>query len=93
MALPLASSATEPTTVDLSAEANTSAANDLGRAQLYVEQVDTDTAALAERVNRIIADALELARSAPEVDTSTAGTTTYPVSSSAACSRPWRWPA
>jgi len=81
MAWPLASAATDPTTIDLSAEAHTSAANDLGRAQLFVEQVDTDTAALAERVKRIIADALELARSAPEVQTSTAGTTTYPVHS------------
>lgn len=81
LAWPLALIAAEPTTIDLSAEAHSSAANDLGRAQLYVEQVDADTAALAERVNRIIADALELARSAPEVDTSTSGTTTYPVHS------------
>jgi predicted secreted protein len=76
---PAFASPAEPTTIDLSAEASTTVTNDLGRAQLYVEHTDTDTARLAERVNRIIAEALEVAKSVPEVHSSTAGITTYPV--------------
>lgn len=79
LVLPLTAAAVDATTIDLSAEASSTAANDLGRAELYFEATDADTAALATKVNRAIADALELARSAPTVSTSSAGTTTYPV--------------
>lgn len=66
-------------TISLSAEASASAPNDLGRAQLYFEDTDRDTAALAERVNAVISQALETARSETAVDTQSSGTSTYPV--------------
>lgn len=69
-------------TISLSAEASASAPNDLGRAQLYFEDTDRDTAALAERVNKVITQALETARAEAEVDTRSAGTSTYPVRNS-----------
>lgn len=69
------------TTIDLSAEAGSKAENDLGRAQLFFEAQDTDASALASKVNRAIADALETARPYTSVMTSTAGSHTYPMHS------------
>lgn len=79
--LPASASAAEPATIELSADASSSADNDLGHAQLYFEATDTDTAALAARVNRRIADALEATKPYKSVKTSTVGTTTYPIHS------------
>ncbi|MDX5445186.1 MAG: SIMPL domain-containing protein [Zoogloeaceae bacterium] len=67
------------TTIDLSAEAGSKAENDLGRAQLYFEASDKNAQALAGKVNRAIADALETAKPFTSVMTSTAGSTTYPI--------------
>ncbi|MDX5363386.1 MAG: SIMPL domain-containing protein [Pseudazoarcus pumilus] len=67
------------TTIDLSAEAGSKAENDLGRAQLYFEATDKSAPALAAKVNRAIADALETAKPYTTVMTSTAGSSTYPV--------------
>jgi predicted secreted protein len=69
------------TTIDLSAEAGSKAENDLGRAHLFFEAQDADASALASKVNRVIADALETARPFTSVMTSTAGSHTYPVHS------------
>jgi predicted secreted protein len=66
-------------TIDLSAEAGSKAENDLGRAQLYFEASDKNAPALAAKVNRAIAEALETAKPFTSVMTSTAGSTTYPI--------------
>lgn len=83
LTLPAAVLAAEPapTTIELSAEASSKAENDLGRAHLYFEATDADPAALAARVNRVIAEALERAKASPAVAVSTAGSSTYPVHS------------
>ena len=66
-------------TVELSAEASTPAANDLGVATLFVEQTQTDAAALAREINRAIAAALETSRAYADIKTQSAGTSTWPV--------------
>jgi predicted secreted protein len=68
-------------TVDLSAEANRSAPNDLARATAYFEATDKSPAALATTVNREIAAAIELTRKFPGVKASTSGISTWPVHS------------
>jgi predicted secreted protein len=82
--LPLASGA-EPITkaqvtiVDLSAEANRNAPNDLARATAYFEAQDANAAELAKRVNRSIAAGLETARAYASVKAKSGNTSTWPV--------------
>lgn len=68
-------------TVELSAEANRSAPNDLARATAYFEATDKNAAALSSTVNREIAAALQLARKFSGVKASTSGVSTWPVHS------------
>lgn len=66
-------------TVDLSAEASVPAANDLGVATMYVEQTQTDAAALAREINRTISAALDISRAHADIKTQSAGISTSPV--------------
>lgn len=64
-ALPVAPSPYD--NVSLSTEATVEAANDLMQVDLYLEERGTDAAALADRANRIMAQALQTARRYPTV--------------------------
>ncbi len=66
-------------TVELSAEANRPAPNDLATATAYVESSDANPARLAERVNETMAAALAEARRYPSVKARTTGLHTWPV--------------
>lgn len=66
-------------TADFSVEASRPAPNDLAVAVVYVEQGDADPARLAREVNRMIAAALETARSYPEIKLRSGPVSTYPV--------------
>lgn len=65
--------------VELQAEAQREVQNDLLNAQLYVEQGDSSPAQLASALNRIVADALKIAREYPAVKVRTGNNQTYPV--------------
>lgn len=77
--LALAGGAVADVTVDLSAEASRSAANDLARATVFAEVVGTAPGEAAKRANALIADALAAAKAYPRVRTQTAGTHAYPI--------------
>lgn len=68
-----------PATVELSAEANKAAVNDLATAVLYVERNGSNAAAVAREVNREIAAGLERARARAEVKVQSGNTSTWPV--------------
>ena len=65
--------------VELQADAQREVPNDLMIAQLYVEQGDSNPAQLASALNRIVADALKIAREYPAVKVRTGNNQTYPV--------------
>lgn len=65
--------------VELSASASRPAANDLLRAQLYVEASAPDAAEVARRLNRDLGDALQQARQAPRVTVRSGNQHAYPV--------------
>lgn len=66
-------------TVDLSAEGSVTAANDLARADAYVEASADDPATVARQVNGAIASALERAKRVEGVSVKTTGTSTWPI--------------
>lgn len=66
-------------TLELSAEASRSLANDLARAQAYVEQTGATPAELARGVNQRMTEALALVKTYPAVKVKTAGSQTWPV--------------
>lgn len=76
----LAADAPKPpgTVVELSAEAEHTAANDLARATAFVEASDNSPAELARRVNKAIAAALETAKTSANVKVRSGATHTYP---------------
>lgn len=65
--------------VNLDARSSMDVDNDVMRASLFVEMEDTDTADLADKVNRATADALKLAKGFAKLRAKTAGYTSYPV--------------
>ncbi|MDS4013378.1 MAG: cyclic nucleotide-binding protein, partial [Candidatus Accumulibacter sp.] len=67
------------TTIELSAEASATAANDLARATVFAEASGNAPGELARRVNGLLADALKTARAYPSVRTQSGMTHTYPV--------------
>ena len=67
------------TVIDLSAEANRNAPNDLARASAYFEAQDANPGELARRVNRTVAGGLETAKAYPAVKAKSGGTSTWPV--------------
>jgi predicted secreted protein len=72
---------TEPrgTKVNLDARASVEVDNDVMRATLFVEMEDTDSARLADKVNRATSEGLRLAKSFTELRAKTSGYTSYPV--------------
>lgn len=66
-------------TVEFAVEASRPAPNDEAVATLYVEQSGADAAALASRVNRAIAAALDTARSHADIKVQSGNTSTWPV--------------
>lgn len=67
------------TIVDLAADANRNAPNDLARATAFFEAQDANAADLARRVNRGIAAGLETAKGYANVKSKTGTTSTWPV--------------
>ncbi|NMG42767.1 DUF541 domain-containing protein [Aromatoleum toluvorans] len=67
------------TTVELSADANRPAPNDLAIATLYFQADDRNPASLARQVNSVIAAAVEQAKGYANVKTKSAGTSTFPI--------------
>ncbi len=78
------------TTVDLSAEASVTAANDLARATVFAEATGSAPGDLARRVNGLLSDALKTARAYPSVRTQSGVTHTYPVYSKGSKIDGWR---
>jgi len=76
--------------VDLSAEASRSAANDLVRATLAVEDTGSSTAAVSRQVNAQISLALKNAKEFHTVKTRSGGTFTYPVYAKGGKIESWR---
>lgn len=66
-------------TADISVEASRSAPNDQFRAQVYYETTEVSPGELARKVNSVISQALQTARSYPAVKVRTGGNMTYPV--------------
>ena len=66
-------------TADISVEASRPAPNDQFRAQVYYESTETSPSELARKVNSVIAQALQTARSYPAVKIRTSGNMTYTV--------------
>lgn len=75
----MAQSTPAPTTVDLAAEAQRRAPNDLATASAYFEAGGPDAATVATEVNRTIAKALEVARGFPSVAARSGNVSSYPV--------------
>jgi predicted secreted protein len=65
--------------IELGAEAQREVTNDLMVATLFVEQNDSNPAALANSLNKTIADALRLAKDVSVVKTRTGNNQTYPL--------------
>lgn len=68
-----------PTTVELTADASRSATNDMAIATVFFEASEANPGVLSERVQAVIAEALDLIRGYPSVKAKSAGTTTFPV--------------
>ncbi len=66
-------------TVDLSAQGTATAANDLGRADAYFEASADDPAAVAQKVNQVMAAALKIAKPFTTVSVKTSGMSTWPI--------------
>lgn len=66
-------------TADISVEASRPAPNDQFRAQVYYETTETSPGELSRKVNTVITQALQTARSYPAVKVRTGGNLTYPV--------------
>lgn len=79
-----------PTTIELSAEANRPAANDLVRATVSAEASGTTPGDLSRQVNSLIADALKTARAYPDVKTQSGGSSTYPSYAKSGKIESWR---
>ncbi|TVO69468.1 SIMPL domain-containing protein [Denitromonas ohlonensis] len=73
-------------TVELSAQGTATAANDLARADAYFEASADDPAAVAQKVNQVMAAALKTAKPYTTVSVKTAGTSTWPIYSNASAS-------
>lgn len=78
------------TTVELSAEAERPAANDLARASVFAEASGATPAEPAGRVNKLISDALKTARTYAKVRAQSGATHTYPIYGKGARIEAWR---
>ena len=81
LASPLAAFSAEPTgtLIDLSADAQHSAPNDLARATVYVEMQDPSAAELAKRVTNATGAIIGIATKFTGVKTRTGDTSSYPI--------------
>ena len=79
-----------PTIIELSAEANRPAVNDLVRATVSAEASGSTPGELSRQVNSQIADALKTARAYPGVKTKSGGTSTYPSYAKSGKIESWR---
>ncbi|WP_237269532.1 SIMPL domain-containing protein [Pseudothauera hydrothermalis] len=68
-----------PITIDLNAEAQRTAPNDLALATAYIEITDANPAAVAREVNKVMTAALEAANRYEQIKTQSANTHTWPV--------------
>ena len=78
------------TSIELSAEANRPAVNDLVRATVSAEASGTTPGELSRQVNNLIADALKTARAYPGVKTQSGGSSTYPIYAKSGKIESWR---
>lgn len=74
-----ARAATEPASIELAAEAQGNAANDLARATVFAEAADGHLAPLARKLNPVTAAALATVKAAAAVKLKSSNTRTYPV--------------
>ena len=79
-----------PTSIELSAEASRSAANDLARATVFAEATGSTPGELAKRINNLISDSLKTAKTYGTVKTQSGGTHTYPVYAKGGKIESWR---
>lgn len=78
-ALALPPAAAAGTLIELSADAQRPAANDLLRATVYAEANAADPAEVARKVNQDLAEALRVIKARPGVTVKNAGQHTYPI--------------
>jgi predicted secreted protein len=76
--------------VELNAEVTREVANDLMRASLYAEASDASAAVVADRLNRLTAEALAAAKGVAAVKASSGSANTYPVYDRAQKITGWR---
>lgn len=67
------------TLIDFRVDVQRPVANDLGRANAYVELTGSDPAEVARKVKAIIADGLATAKAQPGITVKSGGTHTYPI--------------
>jgi predicted secreted protein len=67
------------TIVSFSAEASQTVSNDLARATVFAEATDTNSAAVARKVNNLMAQAIATAKGFPDVKTRSGSTWTSPI--------------
>ncbi len=84
LSLPLLACAAEDkkpvgTIVSFSAEASQTVSNDLAHATVFAEATDTNSAAVARKVNNLMAQAIATAKKIPEVKTRSGSTWTSPI--------------
>ncbi len=68
-----------PTRIEFQAQAQRSAANDLGSATAYIELAGNSASDIAQQANVAIANALTLAKTRPSITTKTGNSRTWPV--------------
>ena len=71
--------ATQATTIELTAEASRPAANDMVRATVFAEASGSNPAELARRVNQDIAEGLKIIKAKPGVSVKSGRQSTFPV--------------
>jgi predicted secreted protein len=82
--------AASPLTVGLSSEASQPADNDLMQATLYAEVTGASPGENAARLNPLIAEAIKLAKTYPDVKVQSGGTSAYPVYAKEGVIESWR---
>lgn len=78
------------TTVELAAEASRPAVNDLARSTVFAEATGKTPEELSRQVNKLISEALKIAKSYSSVKTHSGGSSTYPIYSKGGQIESWR---
>lgn len=79
-----------PTLIELTADANRPAVNDLVRSTVFAEATGSTANELSKQVSKLIADALRTAKSYPGIKVQSSGTSTYPNYSKSGKIDSWR---